>query len=93
MLVDGWFDAEDFYGIFAFYDKMMTLPGSNLVSLVVGPWYHGQWVNPYMDGRTIGRIQFDSDTAVYFRYVTHTPHSTSPPQKLVCHLILTRGRS
>jgi len=67
MLVDGWFDAEDFYGIFAFYDKMMTLPGSNLVSLVVGPWYHGQWVNPYMDGRTIGRIQFDSDTAVYFR--------------------------
>jgi len=68
MLVDGWWDAEDFFGIFAIYDKLMSYnKNKDLISLIVGPWYHGQWTNPYEKAESLGALPFDSPTGEYFR--------------------------
>jgi putative CocE/NonD family hydrolase len=63
--VAGWWDQEDFYGPIKIYElfERHDTKGENF--LVVGPWNHGGWSRG--TGRTLGRIDFGSDTAVHYR--------------------------
>ena len=65
MLVAGLWDQEDIYGAIAVYKAIEPKDTNNdKVSLVLGPWYHGQEIH---EGSNLGAIKFDSDTARYFR--------------------------
>ena len=63
--VAGWWDQEDFYGPIKIYElfERHDTKGENF--LVVGPWNHGGWSRG--TGRTLGRIDFGSDTAAHYR--------------------------
>jgi hypothetical protein len=65
MIVAGLFDQEDIYGGPALYKALAPGdPDGSLVHLVLGPWNHGQGRR---EGRGIGAIQFEGDTAGWFR--------------------------
>jgi putative CocE/NonD family hydrolase len=63
--VAGWWDQEDFYGPLKIYELLERHDSGNQNSLVVGPWNHGGWSRS--DGRKLGRIDFGSATAEYYR--------------------------
>lgn len=63
--VSGWFDQEDFYGPWKIYRTAEKLDPGGRNFMIAGPWNHGGWARG--DGRTLGKIQFGSDTAAYFR--------------------------
>ena len=69
--VGGWFDAEDHYGAIEAYKKYEQGDAHNINNLVVGPWYHGGWT--YSRGRTLGAIDFGSDTAKWYRENIEAP--------------------
>jgi len=69
--VAGWFDQEDFYGPMKIYEMLETKDSNHRNFLVVGPWNHGGWSRG--DGRTLGKINFASDTARYFRERVQAP--------------------
>ena len=69
--VAGWFDQEDFYGPMKIYEVLETKDSNHRNFLVVGPWNHGGWSRG--DGRTLGKINFASDTARYFRERVQAP--------------------
>jgi len=65
MIVGGLFDQEDIYGSPALYKALAPKdPEGRLVHLVLGPWNHGQGRR---EGRGIGMVQFEGDTAGWFR--------------------------
>jgi uncharacterized protein len=65
MIVSGLFDQEDIYGGPALYKALAPKdPNGEFVHLVLGPWNHGQGRR---EGRGIGAIQFEGDTAGWFR--------------------------
>jgi putative CocE/NonD family hydrolase len=65
MIVSGLFDQEDIYGGPALYMALAPKdPNGEYVHLVLGPWNHGQGRR---EGRGIGMIQFEGDTAAWFR--------------------------
>jgi putative CocE/NonD family hydrolase len=65
MIVSGLFDQEDIYGGPALYKALAPRdPNGQLVHLVLGPWNHGQ---ARREGRGIGQIMFEGDTATWFR--------------------------
>ena len=65
MLVHSLWDQEDIYGAIAVYKAIKPKDTNNdKVFLVIGPWHHGQEID---DGKSLGAIRFDSDTALYFR--------------------------
>jgi putative CocE/NonD family hydrolase len=65
MLVHGLWDAEDIYGAIAVYEALEPKDTNNdTVFLVIGPWCHSQQID---DGSSLGKIRFDSDTALAFR--------------------------
>ena len=65
MTVGGWFDAEDLFGALNTYKEIeKNSPGANNM-LVMGPWFHGGWSRS--DGDSLGRVQFGSKTAVFYR--------------------------
>ena len=65
MIVSGLFDQEDIYGGPALYKALAPKdPDGSFVHLVLGPWNHGQGRR---EGRGIGAIQFEGDTATWFR--------------------------
>lgn len=65
MIVSGLFDQEDIYGGPALYKALAPKdPNGDFVHLVLGPWNHGQGRR---EGRGIGMIQFEGDTAGWFR--------------------------
>jgi putative CocE/NonD family hydrolase len=65
MIVSGLFDQEDIYGGPALYQALAPKdPSGEFVHLVLGPWNHGQGRR---EGRGIGMIQFEGDTAAWFR--------------------------
>ncbi|MGH8176503.1 MAG: CocE/NonD family hydrolase [Steroidobacter sp.] len=65
MIVSGLFDQEDIYGGPALYRALAPKdPHGEFVHLVLGPWNHGQGRR---EGRAIGAIQFEGDTAGAFR--------------------------
>ena len=63
--VAGWWDQEDFYGPIKIYELLEKHDTENKNFLVVGPWNHGGWARG--DGDKLGRINFGSPTADYFR--------------------------
>ena len=63
--VAGWWDQEDFYGPIKIYELLETHDSQNQNFLVVGPWNHGGWSRG--EGRKLGRIDFGSATAEYYR--------------------------
>jgi uncharacterized protein len=71
LLVDGLFDQEDIYGGPAVFQALAPKdPEGNLVHLVLGPWNHGQGRK---QGRGIGPILFEGDTATWFRRTIMQP--------------------
>ena len=65
MLVAGQWDQEDIYGAMAVYHALEKKnPGSKLLHLVLGPWYHGQEIR---DGGSLGPVKFGADTSLHFR--------------------------
>src|SRR5262245_11509172 len=63
--VAGWWDQEDFYGPLKIYELLERHDTSNKNFLVIGPWNHGGWSRG--DGQKLGRIDFGSATAGYYR--------------------------
>jgi putative CocE/NonD family hydrolase len=65
MLVHSLWDAEDIYGAIAVYKALEPKDAANdKVFLVMGPWCHSQQI---ADGSSLGKVRFDSDTALTFR--------------------------
>jgi putative CocE/NonD family hydrolase len=65
MNVAGWWDQEDFYGPQKMYEILEKKDAGHKNNIVIGPWNHGGWGR--MPGNTLGNINFDSATGVYFR--------------------------
>jgi putative CocE/NonD family hydrolase len=63
--VAGWWDQEDFYGPVKIYELLERHDSQNKNFLVIGPWNHGGWSRG--DGQKLGRIDFGSATAAYYR--------------------------
>jgi hypothetical protein len=63
--VAGWWDQEDFYGPIKIYELLERHDRANQNFLVVGPWNHGGWSRG--EGRKLGKIDFGSPTAEYYR--------------------------
>ena len=65
MIVGGLFDQEDIYGSPALYKALASQdPSGRFVHLVMGPWNHGQGRR---EGRSLGALEFNGDTAGWFR--------------------------
>ena len=69
--VAGWWDQEDFYGPLKIYELLERRDSANQNFLVVGPWNHGGWARG--EGRKLGRIDFGSATAEYYRRNVYAP--------------------
>ncbi len=71
MIVGGLFDQEDIYGAPALYKALAPKdPEGKYVHLVLGPWNHGQGRR---EGRGIAMVQFEGDTAGWFRRTIMQP--------------------
>ncbi|HET7102878.1 MAG TPA: CocE/NonD family hydrolase, partial [Terracidiphilus sp.] len=65
LLVHSLWDQEDIYGAVAVYKAVKPLDKTNdRVWLVLGPWHHGQEIEP---ADHLGAIHFGSDTGTWFR--------------------------
>ena len=73
MTVGGWFDAENLFGALECYRNIeATSPGiSN--TIVMGPWYHGQWGGRGNPGESLGHVKFDSKTSDFYRESIELP--------------------
>lgn len=69
--VAGWWDQEDFYGPLKIYELLERHDSSRQNFLVVGPWNHGGWSRG--EGQKLGRVDFGSPTASYYRQHVLTP--------------------
>jgi putative CocE/NonD family hydrolase len=71
LIVCGLFDQEDIYGGPALFKALAPKdPRGEMVHLVLGPWNHHQ---PRGEGRGIGEILFEGDTALWFRRTVMQP--------------------
>ncbi|HYL09921.1 MAG TPA: CocE/NonD family hydrolase [Candidatus Acidoferrales bacterium] len=69
--VGGWWDQEDFYGPMTIYQILEKNDPDHLNYVVAGPWNHGGWAHG--TGRSLGAIDFGSDTSKYFREKIQAP--------------------
>lgn len=68
MTVGGLFDAEDLYGPLAIYKEIEKNNPQTYNTLVMGPWFHGQWSRNFMGTVTqIGNISFGEPTEKFYR--------------------------
>jgi putative CocE/NonD family hydrolase len=70
LVVGGWWDQEDYYGALATYAALEEFDKSNHNFIVLGPWNHGGWGG---FGRSLGAINFDSSTGLYYRSKIQAP--------------------
>jgi putative CocE/NonD family hydrolase len=71
LIVCGLFDQEDIYGGPALFKALSPKdPSGEKIHLVLGPWNHNQ---PRREGRGIGEILFEGDTATWFRRTIMQP--------------------
>jgi len=71
LVVGGWYDAEDLYGIFNTYQTVEKQNPGVTNTLVVGPWYHGAWASN--DASQLGDIRFGANTAAFFQKDVELP--------------------
>jgi putative CocE/NonD family hydrolase len=69
--VGGWWDQEDFYGPMTIYQILEENDPDHLNYVVAGPWNHGGWAHG--TGRSLGPVDFGSDTSKYFREKIQAP--------------------
>jgi uncharacterized protein len=69
--VAGWWDQEDFYGPIQVYELLEQNDARKINYLVAGPWNHGGWAHG--TGRTLGSLDFGSDTSREFRENIQAP--------------------
>jgi len=69
--VAGWWDQEDFYGPQQIYNVLERHDSQHLNYFVAGPWNHSGWSRGA--GRNLGAIDFESDTAQYYRERIQAP--------------------
>jgi putative CocE/NonD family hydrolase len=69
--VAGWWDQEDFYGPVLIYEMLEKKDTRHINNLVIGPWNHGGWAHG--TGRTLGPLDFGTDTSQYFREKVQAP--------------------
>ena len=78
LLVHSLWDQEDIYGAMAVYKAVKPKDTDNdKVFLVMGPWHHGQEIE---DASSLGAIQWNSATGLYFRQEILRHLSRSLPQ-------------
>jgi putative CocE/NonD family hydrolase len=65
LVVGGWYDAEDLSGPYKTFYAISKFNPKTPTTLVEGPWVHGGWARS--DGSHLGDVQFNSNTAEYFR--------------------------
>lgn len=63
--VGGWFDAEDLAGPLSLWRAARTHGSKAPVTLVMGPWSHGQWARG--DADQLGPVRFHVKNGPYFR--------------------------
>jgi hypothetical protein len=71
LLVGGWFDAEDLGGTLKLFRAIEASGSAPAVTLVMGPWSHGQWGR--QSGDQLGNLTFASRTGEYFREKIELP--------------------
>ncbi|MCW3123725.1 MAG: CocE/NonD family hydrolase [Flavipsychrobacter sp.] len=70
--VGGTYDAEDNWGAWNGYlTAEKNNPGKDFNKLVMGPWYHEQWINN--DGTHLGNISFGSNTSAWYQQNIEVP--------------------
>jgi len=62
--VGGWWDQEDLFGPQATYSALERFDTAGVNSLVIGPWFHGQWSGA--GGTSLGNLRFGSATSDSF---------------------------
>jgi uncharacterized protein len=67
LVVGGWWDQEDEYGPLLTYRTLVPTDTAHLVSLVMGPWSHGQWENASDSGTGLGNLRVARATGYDFR--------------------------
>ncbi|MEO7265356.1 MAG: CocE/NonD family hydrolase [Ferruginibacter sp.] len=68
--VGGLFDAEDCWGAWNSYKACEAQSPKTTSSIVMGPWYHGQWS---AEGSQLGNIQFGSNTSAWYQQNLEIP--------------------
>lgn len=63
--IGGYFDQEDINGPQLMYHHMEQKDSFSRNHIVLGPWFHGQWMRARAD--SLGKIAFESNTAAYFQ--------------------------
>jgi putative CocE/NonD family hydrolase len=80
--VSGWWDQEDFYGQLKVYELLEEHDTKNHNFLVVGPWWHGGWLDGDREcwpakscagSGGLAKLNFDTATASYFRAKIQAP--------------------
>ena len=67
LTVGGWFDAENLFGALECYQAIeKSTPGAKN-TLVMGPWFHGQWGSASDPGDKMGNAHFDAKTGEFYR--------------------------
>jgi uncharacterized protein len=86
LVVGGWWDQEDEYGPLLTYKTLARTDSAHVVSLIMGPWSHGQWAGSpaqrlgavTFGGRSTG-VEFRVYQAKWFAHWLHdTPGGTLP---------------
>ena len=62
--VGGLFDAEDCWGAWNSYKACEIQSPQTKSSIVMGPWYHGQWS---AEGSYLGNIKFGANTSAFYQ--------------------------
>jgi putative CocE/NonD family hydrolase len=90
LLVGGWFDAEDLGGTLKLFQAIDQHGGAPAVTLVMGPWSHGQWGdNTGNGGSRLGGLRFGSRTSEFFQNQIELPffrQALKPDPANVVHL-------
>ena len=68
--VGGLFDAEDCFGAWESYKACEQQSPTTNSSIVMGPWYHGQWSR---EGSYLGNVRFASNTADWYQQNIEIP--------------------
>ncbi|MEJ7611663.1 MAG: CocE/NonD family hydrolase [Ferruginibacter sp.] len=68
--VGGLFDAEDCWGAWNAYKACEKQSPATNSSIVMGPWYHGQWSR---EGSFLGNVRFGSNTSDHFQKNMEVP--------------------